>query len=201
MIVTNTGRVCCFRQLNHFTCEQAPHFPPGSRSWSDESSSSDTSCDPFPDHDGGSSSEPNCLHTRYACSTSLLTTYNVSSWHQGIHKNRSGPSECGKHDGCIFCRSCESWCVSYQKRKYPWSTHMVIPDSSNSNTTHFLSFSYRSTTSSPVQTTTHHFVTRKTAIVWTNQQLRRSVVSWWSWTVITGLRIRKRRVDRVHSLW
>ena len=46
-----------------FTCEQEPRFPPGNHSWSDESSSSSTSYDPFPDHDDENSSKPNCLYT------------------------------------------------------------------------------------------------------------------------------------------
>ena len=126
-----------------FTCEQEPRFPPGNHSWSDESSSSSTSYDPFPDHDGGSSSEPNCLHTRYACSTSLLTTYNVSSWHQDIHKNHNDPSGYGTHDDCIFCKSCESLCASYRKRKYPSSTSLLLYYSTNTHYSlfnHFKSF-------------------------------------------------------------
>ena len=41
--------------------EQEPRFPPGNRSWSDESSSSSNSCDPFPDLGDENSSTPSCL--------------------------------------------------------------------------------------------------------------------------------------------
>lgn len=51
--------------------------------------------------------------------------YSVSSSHQGNRKNRSGSSECDKHDDRIFCKSCGSYRVSYQMKKYLSSTITV----------------------------------------------------------------------------
>ena len=59
-------------------------------------------------------------------SNAFMLTYSVSSWHQDIRRKRICSSECGRHGGCIFCRWCESWCVSYQKKCYPWSTSGLV---------------------------------------------------------------------------
>lgn len=73
----------------------------------------------------------------------IFNTYNVSSWHQDIHKNHNDPSGYGTHDDCIFCKSCESLCASYRKRKYPSSTSLLLYYSTNTHYSlfnHFKSF-------------------------------------------------------------
>ena len=69
----------------------------------------------------------------------IFNTYNVSSWHQDIHKSHNDPSGYGTHDDCIFCKSCESLCASYRKRKYPSSTSSLLYYSTN---THYSLFNH-----------------------------------------------------------
>lgn len=102
--------------------------------------------------------------------------YSVSSSHRGNHKNRSGSSECDKHDDRIFCKSCGSYRVSYQMKKYLSSTITV----STSTTLHSfppISFSISFFITSFDHSFTYHSLLRNTAILYQHQKDKRTVVS------------------------